>query len=231
MERMQVASISDTADEVIKLAKLSLLFGRTTRATFHEDGQRMESDTDHTVMLSLVACSLAERYYPQLDLGLIAQFALVHDLVEAYAGDTPTLKITEEQKHHKAQREQAALLRIEQEFGESFPLIPELIKRYEARHEIEARFVKAVDKIVPKTTHILNMGATLRAQHLTKRDVEHTYRQQGEDLMKYASDFPEILRLREELAARMIQAISTTMHKNGVAAKLPAQTKQVVQVV
>lgn len=199
--------MSDIADEVIKLAQLSLLFGRTPRATFHEDGKRVETDTDHTVMLSLVACGLAEKYYPQLDLGLVAQFAMVHDLVEAYAGDTPTLKISAEQKADKAAREQAALERIEQEFSDSFPLIPELLTRYEARQEPEARFVKAVDKILPKATHILNKCAAMRSLHITKSEAIETYRQQHEELLAYAGDFPEILELRQALVTRMMDTI------------------------
>lgn len=45
--------------EPISLAKLALRFSRVERATFHEDGVRPETDSDHTVMLGLVACQLA----------------------------------------------------------------------------------------------------------------------------------------------------------------------------
>jgi putative hydrolases of HD superfamily len=206
---MQTPPSAD-ADTLIKLVQLSLLFGRTNRATFHEDGKRPESDTDHTVMLGLVACGLAEKYYPQLDRGLVAQFALVHDLVEAYAGDTPTLKIDEEGRNDKAARELAALQRIQKEFNEGFPLLPELLTRYEERREPEARFVKAVDKIIPKATHILNSGATLRAQKLTRKDIEKTYDEQRAAMLEYAGDFPEILALRDEMVARMLQAVDLT---------------------
>jgi len=197
----------NTADDIIQLAQLALLFGRTPRATFHEDGKRIESDTDHTVMLSLVACGLAQKYYPKLDIGLVAQFAMVHDLVEAYAGDTLTLKIDAAGKRGKERREQAALKRIEAEFSQSFPLIPALLKRYEERKEPEARFVKAVDKIIPKTTHILNKGATLRAQKIKKHEAEATYKQQGKDMLAYAGEFKEILTIREELVLRMLQSV------------------------
>jgi hypothetical protein len=48
--------------------------------------EQPESDTDHTVMLALIACALAPIVDARLDVGLVAQYALVHDLVEAYAG-------------------------------------------------------------------------------------------------------------------------------------------------
>lgn len=41
-------------DKVLDLAKLSLLFAKTNRAVFHEDGVTPESDTDHTFMLALI---------------------------------------------------------------------------------------------------------------------------------------------------------------------------------
>lgn len=204
---MNQLETQDTVNDIIKLAQLALLFGRTPRATFHEDGKRIESDTDHTVMLSLIACGLAQKYYPKLDIGLVAQFAMVHDLVEAYAGDTPTLKINTAGKLNKEQREREALERIGVEFSISFPLIPELLKRYEERKEPEARFVKAVDKIIPKTTHILNKGATLRAQKIKKKEAEITYKQQGKDMLEYAGEFTEILAIREELILRMLQSV------------------------
>ena len=79
----------ETADAVIALGRLALRFGRVDRITYHDDGVTAESDTDHTVMLGLIACAFAAAHLPDLDVGLIAEFAPVHDLVEVYAGDTP----------------------------------------------------------------------------------------------------------------------------------------------
>jgi putative hydrolase of HD superfamily len=197
----------DIVDDVINLGKFSLLFGRVERATFHEDGRRKETDSDHAVMLGIIACGLAERYYPELDSGLIAQFALVHDLVEAYAGDTPTLKINETERAAKERREKEALKRIAYEFSTAFPVIPHAISTYEAGVAPEARFVKAVDKLVPKITHILNRGATLRSQGIKKREAQETYEKQRGDLREYARDFPALLDLRDALVLRMMSEL------------------------
>ena len=70
------------AADALSLAKLLLQFGRTNRITYHEDGVTPESDTDHTVMLGVMACAFAARYAPHLNNGKIAQFAFIHDLVE-----------------------------------------------------------------------------------------------------------------------------------------------------
>lgn len=83
----------------VRLADLCLQFARVNRATHHPDGVRPETNADHTVMLGVYACSLAQRIndemkdphrLPYLDVGRVAQFALIHDLPEVYAGDVNT---------------------------------------------------------------------------------------------------------------------------------------------
>ncbi|WP_020572326.1 hypothetical protein [Parafrankia discariae] len=49
---------------VVDLGRLALAFGRITRLASHPNGGPAESDTDHTVMLGWVACSLAVALYP-----------------------------------------------------------------------------------------------------------------------------------------------------------------------
>src|SRR3954468_11904498 len=104
--------MSDVA-AVLDLARLVLDFGRVDRITYHPDGVTPESDTDHTVMLALIGCALAERHFPELDRGRIAMHALAHDLPEVYAGDTPTLHApSAELRQAKRDREDAAFWRI-----------------------------------------------------------------------------------------------------------------------
>jgi putative hydrolase of HD superfamily len=97
---------------LIDAGKMVLTFARVNRVTLHEDGKTPESDTDHTVMVALCACSLAERLYPSLDIGKVAQFALIHDLVEVYAGDTNTFNITAKEREEKEKREHESFKRI-----------------------------------------------------------------------------------------------------------------------
>ena len=147
------------ARKLVELGNLVLRFARVERITFHPDGRRPETDADHTVMLGLIAPAFASRFLPKLNLGRIAQLALVHDLVEVYAGDTPTLKITVQGKLMKKEKERVAAQRIADEFTE-FPWLTNMVHEYENLLTREARYVKALDKLLPKVTHILNSGAT-----------------------------------------------------------------------
>ncbi len=100
-----INSMNDTTQGLIDIGKLILTFAKVNRVTLHEDGVTQESDTDHTVMLSVSACALASKLYPELNLGKIAQFAIVHDLVEVYALDTNTINITDSEREEKKDRE------------------------------------------------------------------------------------------------------------------------------
>jgi putative hydrolase of HD superfamily len=200
-------------DAVLELGRLSLAFGRVDRITYHEDGVTPESDTDHTVMLGLVACAFAARHLPNLDLGRIAQYALVHDLVEVYAGDTPTLRISTAERASKQERERAALERIGREFGGRLPWVAETIRRYEARQDPEARYVKALDKLLPKITHLLNGGVTLQQQAMGREELGARYAAQGVELLGYAADFPPLLELRTAL----VRWVLTTVQRGDAA--------------
>jgi putative hydrolase of HD superfamily len=177
--------------KTIDLGALVLQFAQVTRATRFPDGTTPESDTDHTVMLGVIACAFAATYVPRLDVGKIAQYVLVHDLVEAYAGDTNTfLEKSAEQKLAKAEREEAALARITEEFGSVYPWIPETIEHYESLADAEARFVKTLDKVMPKITHCLNRGSELPNLEVFR---EHTSTQYEALKESYASDQSEVL--------------------------------------
>jgi putative hydrolase of HD superfamily len=194
---------------MVALGGLSLDFGRVDRITRHQDGLTPESDTDHTVMLGLIACALADQHFPDLNIGMIAQYALVHDLVEVYAGDTPTLRMpTDDAKAEKQRREHEAYGRICREFGKTLPWLRILIGGYEARATPEARFVKALDKLLPKITHILNGAATIHKQGMSATELAERYETQIGELQAYAADFPELFELRAVLVDRVLAQLA-----------------------
>lgn len=193
--------MTENAQGLVDVGKLVLQFARVNRMTRHEDGETLESDTDHTVMLAVSAVALAEKLYPDtLDRGLVAQFAIVHDLVEAYAMDTDSFGISEAEKRAKDAREHDAMVRIRQEFEGVYPWLPETIERYEGLDTREARFVKTVDKLMSKVTHILNHGAYFKSRGMDAETMWNNYQQMvrkaGES---YGAEFPEVMTLMDEL--------------------------------
>jgi putative hydrolase of HD superfamily len=139
-------------------------------------------------MLAVVACAIAQEVAPHLDRGKIAQYSVVHDLVEAYSGDVLSLGISKEVREQKEQAERAALDRIRCEF-KSLPWIASTIDEYESLVSEEARFVKVLDKVLPKLTHLLNDGAALREHGFTTEQAHRDHlRQYGQMWAKYPQE-------------------------------------------
>lgn len=145
-------------DLLRKQAGLALTLARVQRATMHEDGERYETDADHILMLALLACELNH----ELRLGMrhdrVLQFAVCHELTETYLGDIVTLNATPEVLAHKKKLEESAAAFV----ARDWPYWRILHEQYEMQCSDEARFVRLVDKLLPKLTHIMNKGAAVR---------------------------------------------------------------------
>lgn len=104
-----------------------------------------ENDAEHSWSLALTACALAPVLDPTLDIGKVSQFAIVHDLVEVYAGDVSVYDIDEENHLRKDEREHRALQELAQHHPD-LPWIANTITEYERKDTNEARYVWAMDK-------------------------------------------------------------------------------------
>lgn len=198
---------SQTVEAVASLGSLILKFGQTYRATTYPDGSTPESDTDHTLMLAVIACAFAKEFAPKLNVGKIAQICLVHDLVEVYAGDTPTLVISKEDIASKGERELAAFERIKAEFGSTLPWVSETIEEYESLGSPEARYVKTMDKLMPQMTHLLNDSKLLRDHNFTRESLREYYKEQASVMNQtFAAEHKEVMQLRDALNSLILDA-------------------------
>lgn len=199
-------AVTELADALVDLARLALAFGRINRtAVYHPDQVTPESDTDHTVMLGWAACAIAKTWFPgQLDVGLVAQYALVHDAPEVYAGDTPTLRITDAGRAAKAAREAAAVDRLTAEFTHRLPWFPQTLRTYEEQRLPEARFVRGVDKIMPKLVHLLDWCTGLIKQGISRAELADAFAQQCENMAGYVGEFQALMDVLDELVRRVL---------------------------
>jgi putative hydrolase of HD superfamily len=91
--------------------------------------------------------------------------ALVHDILEVYAGDTPVLG-SAHLLESKAEREAAALMKLHQHWPDMH-LMHDLIEEYERRSIPEAIFIYALDKLVPILNNYTDNGRSWHASHVT----------------------------------------------------------------
>ena len=157
-----------TIRRLIEFQKLLLKFSHIERVIHrthpNQSDYTVENDTEHSYNLALTAWYLAG-YFPELDRDLVIRLALVHDLVEIHAGDT-YIYADEVTLASKVAREAKALIQLEQEWAD-FPDMTQHIKAYEHRSTPEAKFVYALDKIMPMMTIFINDGYTWKQEDIT----------------------------------------------------------------
>jgi len=125
---------------------------------------RSETDTEHTFTLVMTAWFLAQ-YFDELDVDKCLRLALVHDLVEIYAGDTYAFA-DQPLLDSKADRERQAMKKIAKKWHD-FPEMYQAIEEYESKQSQESKFVFALDKIMPPLNIFMGKGYTWQKHKIT----------------------------------------------------------------
>lgn len=181
---------------IFELQEFLLKFHKIKRVIHHPGSKtKMESDTEHSYSLAMAAWFLAQ-YFPELNRDECIRFALVHDLVEIYAGDT-FFYADEETLAKKAQQEHKALQQIKLEWPD-FPEMINDIERYERRDCAESCFVYALDKIMPIIMIFLGKGHTWREKNITLQMLHDGKINKVSKSPRVAHYFQEILKLLEQ---------------------------------
>ena len=129
---------------VLEIDKLKTVL----RQTLLTDGSRRENSAEHSWQLAVMAMLLAE-YAPQpIDLNRAIRMALVHDLIEIYAGDAPAYDVAA--NRNKAEREQEAAARLFAQLpAEQGEELHRLFDEFEEAQTNEAKFINALDRLQP----------------------------------------------------------------------------------
>ena len=133
-------------DRLAELQQLIADFAKVERVPHLADNGRPENDVEHSFGLALTCWYLQPKIAPQLDLLKIFQYALAHDIVELHAGDTYVFD--EGLVATKDERERAALTQISYDWPD-FSELTIYAEGYMDKADEEAKFVKAVDKLLP----------------------------------------------------------------------------------
>lgn len=150
-------------DRLADLQQLVADFSKITRAFKLADTDRPENDVDHSYALAMTCWYLAPKIAPELSLEKIFKYALAHDIVEIYAGDTFVFDQTGavDTKH---ERENQALAQLRNEWVD-FTEMTDSADDYMQKANEEAKFVKAIDKILPLIVIEQGEGATFWNHH------------------------------------------------------------------
>jgi putative hydrolase of HD superfamily len=157
-------------DRLAQLQQFIADFSQVNRMMDLADTGRPENDVDHSFGLALTCWFLAPKIAPTLSLEKIFKYALAHDTVEIYAGDTFVFAHADE-RASKSDRENAALAQLKTEWPDFIDMV-DSAKGYKNKVDEEARFVKAVDKILPLIIIELGEGKDFWNRHKITLDME-----------------------------------------------------------
>lgn len=157
----RIGPMDASINKILDFLQFSERLKRELRHSWLSDGRR-ESVAEHTFQMALLAL-LVQRYLDRpVDLLRALQLILLHDLVEAEAGDVPAWEESDRQRA-KAAREQEAIGKIRDRLGgETGAEFYRLWQEFEAGESEEAKLAKALDALEVQIQHNLADLATWR---------------------------------------------------------------------
>ena len=185
--------MKEDLQQLLAFVEFTTKFQQVKRIVMANGEDRLENDSEHSYQLAIVAWYLIQKEKLNLNVELVLKYCLVHDLVEIYAGDTYFYSNDKNLIDGKAVREADALKRIKEEFP-NFESLFENISEYETHESSEAKFVYALDKVLPAMNIFLDDG---RSWQTITKDIEKKIIKEKKtskvslspDVLKYWNEF------------------------------------------
>lgn len=159
---------SKKLEQLIDFVEFTHEFQEVIRVARAPHRERFENDAEHSYQLAMVAWFLIEQEKLKLDKEVCFMYALAHDLVEVYAGDTyaySTKKVSSKKK-----REKEALKKIQKRFLH-FKALIKILEKYERKKDKESKFIYALDKLLPPIQVYLEDGKLHQEVRLSFEEV------------------------------------------------------------
>ncbi len=135
------------------------------RRAYVSDCSRRENAAEHSWHVALGLLTLAHELDLDIDLHKALVMAIIHDVCEIDAGDTPAYGPERPDQH---ELELKCVQRLEAH-GVSFgTTLRELWLEYEAQESLESRWVKVLDRLMPFIVNIAAGGRNWREQSISR---------------------------------------------------------------
>lgn len=152
--------------ELLKFVEFTHRFQKIERTILATGLKRNENDAEHSFQMAIVCWFLIQTLRLKLSTNKVIAYCLTHDLVEIFAGDTYFYTSNTKLKNTKQAREEKAMKKIAKLFPK-FVGMNKTIAEYEAKKNPEAKFVYAVDKVLPVINIYLDQGKSWKRDRVT----------------------------------------------------------------
>lgn len=152
---------------VMELDRLKNVLRRTC---VKSAGRREENSAEHSWHVALMALLLEEHANEPVDISRVVKMLLLHDIVEIDAGDTFVYDVVaskeQEEKELQAAERLFGMLPVDQ--GEELKAV---WLEFEQAETAEAKFAKALDRLIPVLLNYHNDGHSWKAHGIAKDQV------------------------------------------------------------
>jgi len=161
-------ALNKQLDFVIELDKLKSVY---RQALVKSDDNRFENSAEHSWHITLTAQIFHQYVVGKVDITRVMSMLLIHDIVEIDAGDMFAFS-DQKDLAEQEEKEIAAAKRI---FGllpdKQFQHYKQLWLEFENAETIDARFAKAMDRILPLLQNMRNEGGSWARHSIAKSQV------------------------------------------------------------
>lgn len=188
--------------KLIEFIDLMNEFQKIVRNTLIKDNERRENDLEHSYRLAMLAWYILDSSKNNtLNKDLIIKYALVHDFIEVYAGDTFLYTKDKKLKETKKKREKDSADKLSKELPE-FKSFNTLIKNYNNKVENESKFVYALDKLITILDIYTDNGRTWKKSGITLDMIIEAKQDKiavSPEIKPYFDEIVKILKEKEDL--------------------------------
>lgn len=149
---------------LISLERLKLV----QRRAYVSDHSRRENSAEHSWHLAIGLLTLAYELPLPIDLHKALVMALIHDVCEIDAGDTPAYGPERPDQHEAELR---CVQRLSASGTAFAPKLQELWLEYEAQESPESRWVKVLDRLMPFIVNLAAQGKNWKEQSVSRSQV------------------------------------------------------------
>ena len=177
-------------EELFLFIKEIDLLKKVERQALVHNGGRRENSAEHSWHLAVVALVLQSFAPKNIDINKAIKMAILHDIVEIYAGDT----IVYGDLSGKEEAELKAIERLSSLLpNEISSTFKETWLEFEKGESIEAKYISAIDRFLPIFSNYLNEGHAWKNHNITLSKIIHKCEE------PISSGLPELWELTKKL--------------------------------
>lgn len=167
MKKEELRQILEFMKETDKLKSVQ-------RKTYLSQEDRFEDAAQHSWHLALFTILLKNQFSNELDYTKMLEMAIMHDLVEVYAGDT--YAFDEVKNLDKQEREEVAAEKLFTQLPEEVRnKFIELNNEYMQKQSSEAQHVSALNKLIPKIQNKITNYKAWKDNNLSREKLNESF--------------------------------------------------------